>query len=230
MRRFSIPPLKPSGTVNVVFDGNSLVAGTGAATTPLPAAFASLLPGLASVSNLGGAGRTWRMMSGLDGGSANAVDAAFNASRTNVLFAWETTNSVCNAGRTAAQTIQDAADYIAARRAAHPGWRIVLLTSVPRQTGNAIFDLTTRMAANQAMTSVDMAFLGNYRAMGADAVVDLRRKGSYFRFGDFDDAAFASDPSGFWYEAAPGRVHLVDNAYMLIADWCREAFRRIHRR
>lgn len=227
MRRFSVPPLKPSSTVKVVFDGNSLVQGVGAATTPLPTAFASLVPGLASVSNLGGSGRTWRMMNGLDGGSSAAVDAAFDGSKTNVLFAWETTNSVCNVGRTAAQTIQDATDYIAARRVAHPGWRIVLLTSIPRQTGNA---MTDRTASNVAMTTVDAAFLANYRAMGADAVINVRRPGSYFRFADYSDASFASDPNGYWYEAAPGRVHLVDSAYLLIAGWCREALRRVHKR
>ena len=221
MRRFSVPPLKPSSTVKVVFDGNSLVQGVGATSTPLPTAFAAQVPGLASVTNLGGSGRTWRQMNGLDGGSSAAVDAAFDASKTNVLFAWETTNSVFNAGRTAAQTIQDAADYIAARRAAHPGWRIVLLTSIPRQPG---------LTQNQAMAAVDAAFLANYRAMGDDAVVNVRRPGSYFNFADYSDATFANDPSGYWFEAAGGRVHLRDPAYLLIAGWCREAFKRLRAR
>lgn len=222
MLRYSVPPLKPSGAVKVVFDGNSLVQGVGSTTTPLPAAFASLVPGLSSVVNLGGSGRTWAAML-----SGTAVDAAFDASKTNVLFAWETTNSVCNDGRTAAQTIQDATAYIAARRAANPGWRIVLLTSIPRQVGNAVTDVT---ASNVAMEQVNAAFLANYRAMGADAVVDVRRPGSYFRFADYSAGTFASDPNGYWYEAAPGRVHLVDSAYLLIAGWCREALRRIHKR
>ena len=221
MRRFSVPPLKPSSAVKVAFDGNSLVQGVGATSTPLPTAFASLVPGVASVTNLGGSGRTWRQMNGLDGGSAAAVDAAFDSAKTNVLFAWETTNSVFNAGRTAAQTIQDAADYIAARRAAHPGWRIVLLTSIPRQPG---------LASNQAMASVDAAFLANYRVMGADAVVNVRRPGSYFNFADYADATFANDPNGYWSEAAGGRVHLRDPAYQLIAGWCREAFKRLRAR
>ena len=221
MRRFSVPPLKPSATVKVVFDGNSLVQGVGATSTPLPAAFASLVPGVASVSNLGGSGRTWRQMNGLDGGSSAAVDAAFDPAKKNVLFAWETTNSVFNAGRSAAQTIQDATDYIAARRAAHPGWRIVLLTSIPRQPG---------LAGNQAMASVDAAFLANYRAMGADAVVNVRRQGSYFNFADYTDATFANDPNGYWSEAAGGRVHLRDPAYQLIAGWCSEAFKRLRAR
>ena len=221
MRRFSVPPLKASAAVKVVFDGNSLVQGVGATSTPLPAAFASLVPGVASVSNLGGSGRTWRQMNGLDGGSSAAVDAAFDPAKKNVLFAWETTNSVFNAGRSAAQTIQDATDYIAARRAAHPGWRIVLLTSIPRQPG---------LAGNQAMASVDAAFLANYRAMGADAVVNVRRQGSYFNFADYTDATFANDPNGYWSEAAGGRVHLRDPAYQLIAGWCSEAFKRLRAR
>ena len=221
MRRFSVPPLKASAAVKVVFDGNSLVQGVGATSTPLPAAFASLVPGVASVSNLGGSGRTWRQMNGLDGGSSAAVDAAFDPAKKNVLFAWETTNSVFNAGRSAAQTIQDATDYIAARKYVHPGWRIVLLTSIPRQPG---------LAGNQAMASVDAAFLANYRAMGADAVVNVRRQGSYFNFADYTDATFANDPNGYWSEAAGGRVHLRDPAYQLIAGWCREAFKRLRAR
>ena len=221
MRRFSVPPLKASATVKVVFDGNSLVQGVGATSTPLPTAFSSLVPGVASVTNLGGSGRTWRQMNGLDSGSAAAVDAAFDTSKTNVLFAWETTNTVFNTGRSAAQTIQDATDYIAARRLAHPGWRIVLLTSIPRQPG---------LIPNQTMATVDAAFLGNYRAIGADAVVNVRRPGSYFNFADYSDATFANDPSGYWSEAAGGRVHLRDSAYQLIAGWCREAFKRLRAR
>lgn len=222
MRRFSIPPLKPSASVKVVFDGNSLVQGIGATSTPLPTAFGNLVGStIASVSNLGGSGRTWRNMNGLDGGSSASVDAAFDPAKTNVLFAWETTNSVCNVGRTAAQTIQDATDYIAARRAAHPTWRIVLLTSIPRQQADP---------ANQTLAAVDAAFLANYRAMGADAVVNVRRQGSYFNFADYSAGTFANDPNGYWYEAAGGRVHLRDPAYQLIAGWCLEAFKRVRRR
>jgi hypothetical protein len=221
MRRFSVPPLKPSASVKVVFDGNSLVQGIGATSTPLPVAFASLVPGVASVSNFGGSGQTWRQMNGLDGGSAADVDGAFDATKTNVLFAWETTNSVCNVGRSAVQAIQDATDYIAARRALHPGWKIILVTSIPRQVG---------LALNQTMATVDATFLANYRAMGADAVVDVRRPGSYFNFADYSDATFANDPSGYWFEAAGGRTHLRDPAYQLIAGWCREAFKRLRAR
>ena len=222
MRRFSVPPLKPSPSVKVVFDGNSLVQGIGATNTPLPTAFGNLVSGtIASVSNLGGSGRTWRNMNGLDGGSSTSVDGAFDTSKTNILFAWETTNSVFNAGRTAAQTIQDATDYIAARRAAHPAWRIILLTSIPRQPG---------ITGNQIMASVDAAFLANYRAMGADAVVNVRRLGSYFNFADYTDPTFAYDPFGYWFEAAGGRVHLRDPAYQLIAGWCLEAFKRLRAR
>ena len=74
-----------------------------------------------------------------------------------------------NSGRAATHTIQDAADYIAARRKAHSGWRIILIKSLPSQEG---------LAGNQSLDTIDAVFLSNYRAMGANAVVYVRQPGS----------------------------------------------------
>jgi len=165
-------------------------------------------------------------MNGLDGGSSADVDAAFVNGKYNLLFAWETTNAVFNTGRTAAQVIQDANDYIAARLAAHPTLKIIMLRTLPRQVGPVVTDLASRIERNQTNDAVDAYFAANYRACGLSAFVDIRRSGSPWAFTDYTDASFAANDS-LWYEAAGGRVHLVNAGYAIVAGWCAEIIRRL---
>ena len=88
MPHFSVQSLKPQNAVKFVFDGNSQVQSVRAKSTPLPTAFGNLRQGTATgVTNLGGSGRTSRMMNGLDGRSAARVGGAFDATTICVLFA-----------------------------------------------------------------------------------------------------------------------------------------------
>lgn len=223
---------RPSSAHNLVFDGNSLVLGVGA-STPLPGALMAdrfLAGSGAAMVNLGVGGQTWRQMDGFDGGSASDVDGAYVAGKANVLLAWETTNSVFNAARTAQQTIADAGSYLARRLAAHPDWTIVLLTSLPRQTGPALGSGQAPIdAANAVLAAVDDAFRANYRAMGAQALVDVRAPGSPFALSAYAPADFeAATP--YWAEGPGARVHLNDAGYGLVARMVVRTLRRIAQR
>jgi hypothetical protein len=220
---------RPSGAHALVFDGNSLVQGVGAAT-PLPAALMGrpfFAGSGAAMVNLGVGGQTWRQMDGLDGGSAADVDGACAAGRTDILLAWETTNSVFNAGRTVQQTIGDARAYVANRLAAHPDRVVVLLTSLPREAGPAVApDRASVEAANAVLSAVDDHFRAAYRAMGARALVDLRGPSSPFAFTGYAPADF--DAAGpYWAEGPGGRIHLNDAGYGLVADMIVAACRRM---
>lgn len=119
----SKPRLKFDSNLNLVFDGNSLIAGVGgqdipritAKTAPLSVAShpvsqsydATLLVNNAAyikrqtdkgiiVLNLAVSGQTWQNMDGLGGsGQTSAdVDGAWVSGKTNVLVLWEGTNSI----------------------------------------------------------------------------------------------------------------------------------------
>lgn len=223
MRR-SIQTIKPGSGVKVTFDGNSLVSGVGASSFPLPTAF-SALAGATAISNLGISGQAWNDLVN----NATDVDAAWDASKTNVLFAWETTNSVFNNGSTVQQVITLATNYAAARRAAHPDIRIVMITSLPRETGVTVTDQANRTERNQANDAVDAYFRQNFRAAGYDAIVDIRRPGSPFILPDYTSASFAVE-NGMWAEGAGTRVHLNDTGYQWVARQCWETFKRLRLR
>lgn len=198
----------PFPGINAVCDGNSLVFGVGA-TVPMPA---QLLTKLATVSgitptapNVGVSGQSTRQMNGLDGGSSADVDAAWVAGKNNILVAWEGTNSVAFYGRTPAQGATDMTDYIAARRAVHPWW-VVLLTTLPRfETGN-----------DALLRDYNTLAKANYLAWGADVLVDVRSAGSPFNFDGETSTGFVATQS-LWFETS-NWVHLNDAGYAIIAD------------
>lgn len=215
------PRLKRTGPLNVVYDGNSLFWGEGSTggRTVAAQALPLLQARFADVAavNLGVSGQTWRQMDGLDGGSTADVDSAFLIGRTNVLVAWETTNAVI-VGRSGAQAAADCATYLANRLALHPDWRIVLLTTLPRQAGLGWTgsDQGQVDSYNAQIEAADALMRANYRAWGARACVDVRCAGSPFRFADYAVQRFAADPQ-LWNEAAGGRVHLTNAGYAVIA-------------
>jgi lysophospholipase L1-like esterase len=216
--------------VNIVFDGNSLFSGVGASGsgTYLPTQVAGIAPmsgSGASYSNKGVSGQTWRQMDGFDGGSSSDVDAAWVNGKTNILVTWETSNSVFNTGRTAAQTIVDAQSYINNRLTAHSGWKIVLMTTLPRQISGNQTLTNTNNAINE---TVDAYFRQNYRAMGAKALVDIRAGNSPFNFTGYTNTDFsASNTDSLWYEALGGRVHPNDAGYAVIAKMIANTLRRL---
>jgi hypothetical protein len=223
----SVGRVRHAGGSNTVWDGNSLFAGVGASSgaNRVPEKTGSLAPlaGTGStVVNLGVSGQTWRQMDGLDSGNAADVDAAWVAGKTNILIVWETTNAVFNAGRTGIQAAQDEAQYIADRKAVHP-WKVVALTTIPRQNADA---QATLDAKNAELVAADNYMRRNYRSMGIDVLVDLRAPGSPFAFANYLPTTWDAQ-AGLWNEASGGRVHLSDAGYLIVAQMVASGLRRI---
>lgn len=223
------PRLKFTSAVNLVFDGNSLFFGEGATASQfrVPDQVMALAPVAGSGATRTGSGnpvsgQTWRQMNGLDGGSTADVDGAWSAGKTNILIIWETTNSVYNGGRTGLQAAQDCADYIAARKALNP-WKVVLLTTIPREQGS---NQTDRDAKNAQLAAADNFMRGNYRAMGADVLCDVRVAGSPFAFASYLPSDFTA-AGDVWKAGESPRIHLNDSGYSVIAGLIGSSLRRV---
>jgi hypothetical protein len=158
------PRLRFDSTVAMTFDGNSIVRGAGApAGFDFPTLLGQLSPfdTVDSITNLGVDGRTTQGM--IDAGAT--CDAAYVSGKTNVLVAWEGVNSINNAGRSAAQAVDDMAAYVAARLAVHP-WKVVLVTCLPAPALSG--------GTNTALDAYNVLLLANWRSMGAAHIVDVR--------------------------------------------------------
>lgn len=203
---------------NVVLDGNSIVEGAG--TTP-GFSFSSQLIDLApikgsSVHTLGISGQTWRMMDGLDGQSSHDVDYYFDPARTNVLIAWETTNSVTS-GRTGIQAVEDAAKYIGHRKALHPEWIVVVMATIPRALGdNRVYELI----------KADNELRRNWRDIGIDLFFDTRRLVPEFNFVG-DNPAHYQAIQHLLYEQGSDWVHPNNEGCRIIANRVASALRSL---
>jgi len=205
------PRIRFGANVNIACDGNSLTAGVGGYPWPNSLKAKTAFTGC-TVSNFASAGHTTQQM--ISG--AGEVDAAWVDGKTNVLVAWEGTNSICNVGRTAAQAAQDMADYIAGRLALHP-WIILLGTCLPRQT-NAGQAATT--AQNAVIEAYNALLRANYRAYGAKGMFDVRAAGSPFNLADYQMATFESAySSALWADSETGNhIHLSSAGYHVLDD------------
>jgi hypothetical protein len=268
--------LKFDSSLNIVFDGNSLFNGQGgqdvpriavktypisAATHPVTESYDS--PVTASGTNwqtrtsdrgvpvrkTAISGQTWRQMNGIgsSGETAADVDGAFVSGKTNVLIAWEGTNSMWPSlgNRTAAQAVQDATDYIAARQAAvaasYPGqkWIVLIGTCLPREspTSEAATDSFNRNSVEPYNTTLR----NTYRSMGARGLFDVQQAGSAFKLPDYSYASFEASAAntGYWaattaeggQDSVNGRTHLSTNGYAyLVTNIIMPALMRLPRR
>jgi hypothetical protein len=190
------------------------------------------------VTNCGVAGETWRKMMGLDGGSGAAdTDAAWQNGMTNVLLAWEGTNSITLGGRTPAQALSDAKDYITARRAVHPGWIVIVGTVPPRQAA----DQTTTNTLNANIDAYNVLIRQQYKSIGANGLFDVRAVGSKFNWVDANGnpdysistfEAHATEPNTIWASGETGaHVHFnSDGSAYIINNFVAPALRRLPRR
>jgi len=208
-------------THNIVFDGNSLVAGTGSTGgKTLPVQTAKLRPvnGTLTLTNLGIGGQTLRMMNGLDTGSSADVDAAWVSGRVNVLVVWEATNSITVTTRTAAQSLQDLADYIAARQAVHTWDKVVVIGTIPRyQTGTSWASVDD---INAQLDSFNASLVASPATYGATAYVDVRPVGGPFALPDYALATFErTETLPLWAttDTVGWRIHLSDAGYAYVA-------------
>lgn len=209
-----------SPSVNIVFDGDSITddfLATGMDT--LVSERLTMLGKLngASISNSGGLGVPGQTWADMRTTSADLA-AAWIPGKTNVLVAGETTNSVFNTGRSAAQTISDASAYIAMAAGMHP-WIILLWGTIPR--GHADEATYAGEAANNTtLISVDTYMQANYTTIGAHGYADVRSGTPMFDHNGSNAASFVAYQS-YWNEAPPnvsswstlGWVHPKDGVF-----------------
>lgn len=224
------PFIRYGSGVKICCDGNSLTESHGSGT-PYPTQLAALAPlnGLVTVVNTGISGQTTQNM--ID--SAADVEAAYDATKTNILVCMEGTNSIYN-GRTAAQAASDMGNYIAARLAAQPARKIILLTCTPRQLGVSDADNAVQ---NAIIDAYNVILRSNYLAYGAKLLVDLRQPGSPWsaaNFPDYTTATFNASAAGGWWAAAEvgtgGLTHFSTTGYGAMAQMVATALRRLPRR
>jgi hypothetical protein len=211
-----------SSGVNIVWDGNSLVAGVGATgglTLPVQTAALSPVSGSGAVtSNVGVSGQSWADMTS----GASDVDAAWVPGKTNILIPWETTNSVFNTGRTGVQAFSDAATYIADRKSRHP-WIVLCPTSIPRTSTINQADCDYK---NAQLVIADNLMRTGYKSIKIDRLVDLRRAGSPFAFSAYNMSDFSAS-GAIWYEGPGYQIHLNNAGYALVAGWVAAALRTL---
>lgn len=139
---------------NLVIEGDSLSDTAWQTTTNGQTSWVSQIDALLpewDVTNLAHVGDTvWNHMM-TDGASVDAAYAVGAAA--NVLVLWGGTNDMGDDGRTPTQAWTAVRDWCLARRAAHPGWRIIVLNCI---YGNGIAAATTE--AYNALLAVDHSF------------------------------------------------------------------------
>lgn len=215
--------------INLTHDGNSITRGQGAtnAIHNLTACIARRTPyvgtGQPAIQNLGVDGQTWRMMDGLDGGSSVDVDAAWTIGKTNVLVAWEGTNSL-QGGRTVLQAVADATSYITNRQLVH-SWDVrVIATAMPR--GQADVASGTIAGMNALIDSWNTYIRANFLAMGFTHLIDVRTGNSPYNFNSYAPADFVAAAS-YYYQTDGVSTHPNDLGYSCLSSIFSDAFNLI---
>lgn len=245
--------LRYGAAVNLVCDGNSIMAGSNSSSTAtnLAGLLAARLPGV-TVTNRAIGGQSINNMRGINettagapnpgggdvpGGGVNDVDSSWNGAKTNVLLAWEISNSIYGAGWSGLQAVDQLRLYIAERKAVHP-WKIVVATAVPRW---ATPYGRSNQAANEELKIANAYILANWRAMGIDAVADLRAGNSPFNIPtgtlqDFETLALwgTNGVNGMWSledntnnADTTKHTHLQDRGFAYVATIVEPALRRV---
>lgn len=215
--RGGIARFKDWNNANLVFDGNSLVAGQGAVyAEDKVSRLLGLLPPLNStldrIQNSGVSGQSFAQMRTR---VYQAVNQYYVPGKKNILFVWEGTNSICNESRTDVQAIADFTGYCSDVRAGHSDWYIIGLTTLPR---GGIISTYTVAQANAYLDGFNVLLKANFRAIGCDAVVDVRLPGSPFALAGYTTADFNSQP--FSSNMDSDKVHGNDTGYDAVSRMC----------
>lgn len=218
-----------AGATNVVFHGNSLMAGV-YSTATMPQRVQALPPisGQLTVTNIGRPGYTWDNLSA----DAGNVDALYVAGKTNILVVWEGTNTIKNNGFNGLACYNNAASYTAARLALHPWW-VIHMTTLPCRYSS--FTDSDADAMQVGIADYNALLRANFGTIGAKALVDLGQPGGPFvPPPNNSTAAFSAMTragSTIWTPAEPGQwVHINDNGYAGVADMVALALRRLKAR
>ena len=212
--------LKMSSSVNIVFDGNSMVQGSNM-TTPSTESLPAQLKLLAPLSNL-----TTMINVGIGGQDIAAmrtrraayVDANYSAGKRNILLVWEGTNSICNTVLTGDQAFDALSAYCSEVLAVHSDWYIVLLTTIPRFAPNT----WGVVAANGHLDTYNSRVKSEYKTIGARQVIDVRADGTFAYSGPTVSGVMAP-----WMD---GSIHPNLAGYGLVAQYCATALRRVSAR
>ncbi len=218
-----------SGDVKIICEGNSLMAGYGAGTGVGPGQNLSIAQHLAampffaqtSITNLAVGGSTFYDNLAMTGTARmDAVEALYEAGKEHVLLLWEGTNALYNdSSYTGIYVAEQAAQCVADYKALLPGVRVVMLTTIPRYGFGGDY-VGNYIGGNNALSAFDTYLKANWKAMGIDALVDVRKSG-----------VFAA--SGTEYMATPMKpyqmdlCHLNGGGYGLVADMCVSALRNL---
>lgn len=220
-----------TGATAVLCDGNSLTAGQGASSSAnyYPAVLAGLAPlaaGSIPVANIGVGGQTAAQMTSTRGD----VTAAFAAGKTNVLVAWELTNSLYF-GRTAQQAVDDLLAYVEAVIADNSAWKVAVVTAIPRyqkRAADGTFNDAAVTAYNAEIDAANALLRAQWRGV-AKMLVDLRTGDSGFNFSTYGSSVF--DATGLYVnESADGgtvRVHCSNAGYAEVARVVARDLRRM---
>lgn len=194
-----------NAATNIVLDGNSIMAGSqlpqpqdkiGAQLMALPP-----ISGAMTHKNLAVGGYTFQQMLR----TVAKVHAAFEAGKQNILFVLEgcntsTGNSAFGDGpSTGPQLVAHCQAYLDAVKAAHPEWRIFLLTATAVRVEQNITD-----TVNPPIDYFNDYIRANYAAMGCEGVVDTRPSGGVLSY----SAPYTNENpinAGAWFEQGAKR-------------------------
>lgn len=150
--------LRATGRISLVAEGDSLTAGFG--SIPWTQPFAQCLP-QATVYNVATSGA--RLGDNMIGEGASQVDANYDAAAVrNFCVLWAGTNDIMNAPQRDAATVYGYMQaWCAARRAAHPGWFIIVLNSINGSTQSVRDQFNALLAADHSFCDafIDVATL-----------------------------------------------------------------------
>ncbi len=210
----------------IVFHGNSLVYGLSYATDTVPALVQVAAP-INNTSTCVNRGVNGIQTPAMITNASTQVDALYSGAKDNIVVFWEGRNSIYNGGKTPSQAWADVVTYCADRLAAHPGWKIVLMTLIPQRVAG---DSDASCAVVQAKFDEFNALMrAGWRAAGAKACCDVVQEGSPFR----GVTTLAHFNAGGLYNttADPGYfVHLTNTGNAVIASQVSQTLRRLTRR
>lgn len=201
--------LRLNSNYNIVIGGNSIPAGLG--TRAMGCNWANMLAGSPPMSGSGATvfgaaidGRSWAQLPQ----DSSIYDNAWIAGKINILVIQETTNSIQqsaiggNSTTSPQVAVNDANNFLSARRAAHP-WIIAIVSTIPRYDGthtqadNDLFNVN--------MLAADALMKNNLASVNADYFIDVRSGNSPWNFPDWTPASFAAAQA--YYNETAGWTH-----------------------
>ena len=187
------PPFQSNG--QVVFDGDSLTTGIGAAAgQDYPTQCLALINQGLTKTNVAANGQT---IPGMAADAAAQIDVLYDAARSrNVLVIWGGENDLYG-GASAADTITALSGSCTARRAA--GWKVVVLTLLPCSYTD------TPAGYEAARQAVNTSIRANW-ATYADRIADIAANTTIGDAGDEENTTYYAD-----------RLHMTAAGYAIVA-------------